>query len=467
MHNVNTIAEYFINTLTAAWYLTCVVAPVLLLGFVIAGVLHVLFHGGGDYRSFSHSGIKNVMSAAFYGLVRPESSGRSVGAALDLRRGGASKGASFSYLVSSAQSGPDGFLAAWVLISWPFAIIRVVFAFLTSLFVGTLITTSPDEQEHKSRHRSHMFRGEKTAVAPSFFRQFAKVFFYAFVRMPRYVGRWLIFGLLSGAFLMACVPDDVLELFQDDTVFSTLLVLALMPFIHICATGSLPIAAALLLKGITPGAVLVFIMAGTASNFRAQKALRKAFGWRILLIYLGSIFTGSIFFGFVTDSLLPRSLFLSRLPHIQTDSYEVPGPFFVASALLLLLLIVVSHIMHWRHMRVLSRRQHKEQVEKKYLTTSERHIGERDKHGVLLMHRAVSVTMLFSVEGLADSEAAQALSHTVRHMEGIDDCEIHFHRKQMMVRGVNLSPEYIIEAVAAVGVRAALIREINPDEIKK
>lgn len=465
---VRSIVEYIVETLTTAWYLACVVAPYLLPGFVVAGVLHVIFPAGGNYKRFSHSGLKNVIAAAFYGLMRPESSGRSVGAALDLRRGGASKGSCISFLISSAQSGPDGFLSAGLLISWPFALIRVFFAFVTAIFTGLLVTTSPDEQEHRSHRRHHMFRGgDDAAAAPSSFRQMlGKALFYAFVRMPRYVGRWLILGLLLGAFLMVCVPDDVLEFFQNDTVFSVLFVLVLIPFIHVCATGSVPIAAALLMKGITPGAVLVFLIAGTASNFLGLKALRKSFGWRILLIFTGCILAGSIFFGFVTDSRLPRGLFLSRLPHIQAEGFESPGLVCALSAVVLLMLIVAGHLLHWRHKRELSRRKRKKQAETKYRTTAERHIGERDERGVLQMHRAVRVTMLFSVEDVADHDAALALSRNLRHMEGIDDCEVSFHRKQMMVRGVNLSPEYIIDAVADAGVSATFIRELNPDELK-
>ena len=469
MHNVNLIVEYFINTLTAAWYLAAVVAPYLLLGFVIDGILHVISPSGVSFKRFAHPGLKNVIRAAVHGLLRPESSGRSVGAAIDLRRGGASKGASISFLISSAQSGPDGFLAAWSMISFPFAFIRVVIAFITAIFAGLLVTTSPDEQEHKSHHRHHMFRGgDDAAAAPSSFRQIlGKALFYAFVRMPRYVGRWLILGLLLGAFLMVCVPDDVLEFFQNDTVFSVLFVLVLIPFIHVCATGSVPIAAALLMKGITPGAVLVFLMAGTASHFLGLKALRKSFGWRILLIYTGCVLAGSIFFGFVTDSRLPRGLFLSRLPHIQAAGFESPGLVCVLSAVVLLMLIVAGHLLHWRHKRELSRRKRKEQAETKYRTTAERHIGERDERGVLQTRRAVSVTMLFSVDDLPSQDAASVLGSAIRHMEGIEDCEVSFRRRQVLVRGVNLSPDYIVEAVAEAGFTAKFIREINPDELKK
>lgn len=464
MHNVNLIVEYFLKTLTAAWYLAGVVAPYLLLAFIIDGILHVLFPSGGTYKRFSHPGLKNVVRAAVYALLRPESSGRSVGAAIDLRRGGASKGASISFLISSAQSGPDGFVAAWSMISFPFAFIRVVIAFVTAVFAGLLVTTSPDEQEHKSKHRRRMFRGGEIAqvsATPSLRKMLYKMAFYSIMRMPRYVAPWLLFGLLLGAVILVFVP------FQGDSVLSNLLALVLIPFVHVCATGSVPIAAALLMKGITPGAVLVFLMLGTALNLRGLSLLRGAFGWRILLIYLGSIFTCSIFMGFLTDTKLPRGLFLPHLPDFHAGAAGCcVAPWCTPCILLLALLSVVAVVMHWIHVHRYARK-HSEEPAPQYVPGKEYYLSQRDASGVLQTRRAVSVTMLFSVDDLPAQDAANELGGVIRRMEGIEDCEVSFRRRQALVRGVNLSPDYIVEAFAESGYTARFIREINPEEFKK
>ena len=463
MHNVNIIVEYFINTLTAAWYLAAVVAPYLLLGFVIDGILHVIFPSGVSFKRFAYPGLKNVIRAAVHGLMRPESSGRSVGAAIDLRRGGASKGASISFLISSAQSGPDGFLAAWSMISFPFAFIRIVISFVTAIFAGLLVTTSPDEQEHKSHHRRRMFHGGEIAEvssSPSFLKILHKTLFYGFIRMPRYVGLWLLIGLLLGSVIMVFVP------FQGDSVLSNLLALILIPVVHVCATGSVPIAAALLMKGITPGAVLVFLMLGTAINLRGLNLLRGAFGWRILLIYLGSIFTCSIFSGFLTDTKLPRGLFLPHLPDFHSGIMASVAPWCTPCILVIAVLAVVGYVMHWLHLRRYAGK-HSEDQSSQYVPGKEYYVSQRDASGVLQTRRAVSVTMLFSVDDLPSQDAASVLGSSIRHMEGIEDCEVSFRRRQALVRGVNLSPDYIVEAVAEAGFTAKFIREINPDELKK
>lgn len=463
MHNVNIIVEYFINTLTAAWYLAAVVAPYLLLGFLIDGMLHVIFPSGGSYKHFSHPGLKNVIRAAVYGLLRPESSGRSVGAAIDLRRGGASKGSSISFLISSAQSGPDGFLAASSLISLPFAVIRVVIAFFTSIFAGLLVTTSPDEQEHKSHHRRRMFHGgemAETSSSTSLSKVLRKMLFYSFLRMPRYVGLWLLIGLFLGAVIMVFVP------FQGDSVLSNILALVLIPVVHVCATGSVPIAAALLMKGITPGAVLVFLMLGTALNLRGLNLLRKAFGWRILVIYLGSIFTGSIFMGFLTDTKLPRGLFMPHLPDFHTGAMGSVSPLTTPCILLIAVLGITGYVMHWLHLRRYAGKQSEDETSQ-YVPGKEYYVSQRDASGVLQTRRAVSVTMLFGVDDLPSRDAASALGSSIRHMEGIEDCEVSFSRGQALVRGINLSPDYIVEAVAENGYTAKFIREINPEEFKK
>lgn len=463
MHNVNIIVEYFINTLTAAWYLAAIVSPYLLLGFIIDGILHIIFPSGGSYKRFSHPGLKNVIRSAVYGLLRPESSGRSVGAAIDLRRGGASKGSSISFLISSAQSGPDGFLAASSLISLPFAVIRVVTAFFTAIFAGLLVTTSPDEQEHKSHHRRRMFHSGEIAEASSsasLFKVLRKMLFYSFLRMPRYVGIWLLIGLFLGAVILVFVP------FLGDSVLANILALVLIPVVHVCATGSVPIAAALLMKGITPGAVLVFLMLGTALSLRGLNLFRNAFGWRILVIYLGSVFTGSIFMGFLTDTKLPRGLFLPHLPDFHSGIMASVAPWCTPCILLVVVLGIVGYVMHWLHLRHYADK-HSEDETSQYVPGKEYYVSQRDASGVLQTRRAVRVTMLFGVDGINGPDAASVLGSTIRHMEGIDNCEVSFHRKQMMVCGVNLSPDYIVEAVAESGFTAKFLRELNPDEFKK
>lgn len=454
--------EYFINTLTAAWYLAAWVAPYLLLGFVIAGILHIIFPPGENFKRFSHPGLKNVILAAIYGLLRPESSGRSTGAAIDLRRGGASKGSCISFLISSAQSGPDGFLAAYSLISLPFALIRVVISFITSVFAGFLVTTSPDEQEHVSHHRHRMFRGKEVAVmsTPSLSKILRKALFYSFMRMPRYVGRSLLVGILLGALIMIFVP------FLGDSVFFNLIVVILIPIVRVCATGSVPIAAALLLKGITPGAVLVFLLLGTATNPHGMTLLRKSFGWRILMIYLGSIFTCSVFMGFLMDNKLPRGFFLSRLPEFQPDILSSLNFWGTLCAALLLILGIVAHVLHWMHKRRYRDENQKDQPSS-YVSDKEYYTNQRDASGVLLTRRAISVTMLFSIKDLPNQEAASVLGSNIRHMEGIEDCEVSFHRRQALVRGVNLSPDYIVDTIAELGYRAEFIREINPEKQNK
>lgn len=462
MLNANILVEYLINTLVAAWYLAATVAPYLFLGFIIAGVLHVMFPSGGSYKRFSKSGLKNVISAAFYGLLRPESSLRSVSAALDLRRGGASKGASISFLISSAQSGPDGFLAAYSLISLPFALIRVVVSFITSVFAGLLVTTSPDEQEHVSHHRHRSFSGRDVSItpAPSFSKRLHKALFYSFMRMPRYVGSWLLIGILLGALIMVFVP------FLGDSVFFNLIIIILIPIVRVCATGSVPIATALLLKGITPGAVLVFLLLGTATNLRGMTLLRKSFGWRILLIYLGSIFTCGVFMGFLTDNKLPRSLFLPNLSEIQPDIITLLNSWGTPCAVALLVLIIVAHVLHWNHKRRYLRENQKDQ-RPSYVSDREYYVNQRDASGVLLTRRAISVTMLFGIEDLPNQDAASMLGRNIRHMEGIEDCEVSFHHRQALVRGINLSPDNIVETIAEIGYHAEFIREINPDEQNK
>ena len=166
---------------------------------------------------------------------------------------------------------------------------------------------------------------------------------YAFVELLQDISKWLIIGFLVAALISAVLPNDFFSSFKGLGLLEILVVLAASVPIYICATGSIPIAAVLLMKGVSPGAALVFLMAGPATNVATIAVLGKTMGRKSLIIYLSTIIGGAIVFGLLTNWLIPADFILSKMVHIHGNGEEhemLPEWLELASAILLVFSII-------------------------------------------------------------------------------------------------------------------------------
>lgn len=280
-------------------------SPYLLLGFLIAGLLHAFVPGRFYARYLSGNNFRSVALAALFGVPLPLCSCGVIPTAMAMRREGASKAATVSFLIATPQTGVDSILATSALLGLPFALIRPVAAFVTALFGGALVGAVT--------RREAPLRGEtaaETAVRPhTFWGRCRLALSYGFGEMIQDIGRWLVIGLLLAGLITIFVPDDFFAVSEQHPLLGMLVVLALSIPMYLCATGSVPIAAALMLKGLTPGAALVLLMAGPATNMAAILVIGKVLGRKTLLLYLGAIILGAIAFGLGIDTLLPARWF--------------------------------------------------------------------------------------------------------------------------------------------------------------
>jgi copper chaperone CopZ len=166
---------------------------------------------------------------------------------------------------------------------------------------------------------------------------------YAFIELLQDIAKWLVLGFLVAALISVVLPDDFFSSFKGLGLLEILVVLAASVPIYICATGSIPIAAVLLIKGVSPGAALVFLMAGPATNVATMTVLGKTMGRKSLTIYLATIIIGAIVFGMLTNWLIPTEWILSKVMHIHGDGSDhemLPKWLQMGSALLLVFSIV-------------------------------------------------------------------------------------------------------------------------------
>lgn len=277
--------------------------PYLLLGFLIAGILHEFVPRRIYREKLSKNGFSSILWATLFGIPLPLCSCGVIPTGTSLYREGASKGATVSFLISTPQTGVDSILATASLIGIPFAIIRPVVAFVTAI-AGGLLVNRFDRKENADATAS-----KAEATRKSFWAKVAGVFRYGFVDMIQDIGKWIVIGLAVAALITVLLPDNFFIKFNDYPLLNMFIILAISMPMYLCATGSIPIAAALMLKGLSPGAALVLLMAGPATNMATIFVINKVLGRKTLLIYLATIILGAIGFGLLIDNFLPAEWF--------------------------------------------------------------------------------------------------------------------------------------------------------------
>ena len=296
-------------------------SPYILLCFLLAGILHTFVRPEVMSRHLATHGWKPVLKAALFGIPLPLCSCGVLPTAVALRNRGASRGATTSFLIATPQTGVDSIAATYSHLGLPFAIMRPVAA-LAGSFAGGMAVDAADRQPAASDNPSSCnvdgLPGEETQPSPSTFgSKLIGAVKYGFVDMVASVAKWLVTGLIVAALITVVVPDGLFLSLARYPLVAMLVMVAVAVPMYVCATGSIPIALSLMLKGLTPGVALVFLMAGPAANFASVMVLKRSLGPRATAIYVGSVVVTAILFGLATDYLLPASWFT---PHAAVQT---------------------------------------------------------------------------------------------------------------------------------------------------
>lgn len=279
--------------LRAMWMVLLELAPWLLLGAVVAGVLHVVLPSGFVHRHLGGRG--GVLKAVALGVPLPLCSCGVIPAGLGLRRDGASPGASVGFLISTPQTGVDSVLVSASFLGWPFALLKVGAAAVTGVVGGWLtdaVGAGEEVVEAKAGGDEVVDRSLRGALEHA-------------LDVLRTIWRWLVFGIVVSAIITVLVPPSVFAaLTGQGEVWALLSVLVISLPLYVCATASVPIAAALVASGFPPGAALVFLMAGPATNVATLGAVLRSLGRKALVIYLSTIVAGSVGAALLFDSVL-------------------------------------------------------------------------------------------------------------------------------------------------------------------
>ncbi|WAM49325.1 SO_0444 family Cu/Zn efflux transporter [Vreelandella venusta] len=280
-------------------------APWLLLGLVIAGLIKALMPEHLLQRWMGGRGLGSILRAAVIGMPLPLCSCGAIPTALALHRGGAGRGPTTSFLISTPGVGVDSMLITSVLLGPLMALARVLGALVTAIVTGILVGFTGQTALPKSTPVSsccaskgaddghaHAHATESTGVIAGLK--------YAFSDLLDDISSWMFAGLLLAGVLVTFVPPETLVGFSGGLLALILMAVIGIP-LYICATAATPVAAGLLLAGISPGMALVFLLAGPVTSLATLAILRREFGNQALAVYLVSILLVTVLIGWVFD----------------------------------------------------------------------------------------------------------------------------------------------------------------------
>jgi len=292
------------------WRVSTEIAPSLLLGLAVAGILHVLVKKDRIFRHLGRPGFSSTLKASLWGVPLPLCSCGVIPTAMSLRRDGASPGATTAFLVSTPQTGVDSILVTAGMLGWPLAVVKMVAAFVAGLVSGVLT-----DLRKAPAPAADVAAAESCAVQAGR-GVFARFWGHAFGVIFRDLYRWLVFGIVISALLSTFIPADSLAgVTWLHGPLGMLAALAVGVPLYVCSTASVPIAAGLVAAGFPPGAAIVFLMGGPATNAATMGAVRKFLGKRVFWIYITVICAVSLAAGLLFDGVISEGMAAGMATH--------------------------------------------------------------------------------------------------------------------------------------------------------
>jgi len=347
--------DYLIEFLQALYDLSNAMAPYIIFGLAFAGILHELVPETLVTKHLGKESISSVIKSTVFGIPLPVCSCGVIPLATSIKKSGASKGATLSFLISTPITGVDSILATYGMFGWVFTLYRVFTSMIIAMVAG-ILTNIFTKEKSASQNATAFFDKEPELIKPMFSASstgnfslspqapkeakasccssstpetpsccsntggenesfsLKKAFTYAFGTLLSDIAKPLLWGLIIGALITAAIPQNLSEILIEYSWLSYIIVIAIAIPMYVCATASLPIAAALMLSGVSAGAAFVFLSAGPATNTVTIGVVKKMLGSKSLYIYLMSIAIGSIIFGlgldyvFSSNDIDPKSL---------------------------------------------------------------------------------------------------------------------------------------------------------------
>jgi uncharacterized membrane protein YraQ (UPF0718 family) len=310
-------------------------APYLLFGMAMAGLVHVFLGKELISRQLGQGGLKSVVKATLLGIPLPICSCGVIPVASSLEKEGAHKSSILAFLVATPTTGVDSMFATYSLLGPLYAIFRPLAALISGITLGVIDFFVEGKKEPGKQYRAHNHGAIKAVFH---WREFLK---YAFIDIPQDIGKALVIGIVIAAAIAAFVPASLFSkyfFFPVDFIIALLLGVPL----YVCSTGSIPVAVSLIQKGFSPGAGLVFLIVGPATNAVTMAFVRSKFGKTSFWLYLLNIIVVAVLLGAVFNVLW--SSLGEGQPLLMAGGQMLDARTKLISGIILLILIAYSFL---------------------------------------------------------------------------------------------------------------------------
>ena len=375
------IEAIIVKIAVSSWGILVESSGFILLGFVMAGLLKAFVPGNLVARHLGNGDASSVLKAAAFGVPVPLCSCGVLPAAAGLRKQGASKGATSAFLIATPETGVDSIAVTWALLDPVMTVLRPLAAFFTATTTGLLVNFldregQPWEQKNATfdkkseesvepRLNSNETSAQngaapfsmdssscgkgcgcttiKTTTTQGIRQKLFNGMRFAFGDLFSDIGPWFLGGIVLAGLITTFLSPEIIQRYLGDGMFSMVAMLVVAVPLYVCATASTPIVAALALKGLSPGAALVFLLAGPATNAASLTVVTKILGKKATGIYLGAIIVCSLGIGMMANTIYAW-IGIDITAWVQPESLEEHGLMAKVLAIFLLVLILRTFV---------------------------------------------------------------------------------------------------------------------------
>jgi len=400
----------------AFWSTICEMAPFLLLGFFIAGVLSVVMSADWIERNLGRGRISSVIKASAFGVPLPLCSCGVIPVGASLRRHGASRGATTAFLISTPQTGVDSIFATFSLLGWVFAVFRPIAALISGVLGGAVVSAFEGDGASDAGNNGEPCTDACCTAHGA--GKIAAALKYGLVTLPRDIGKALLIGLAAGALISMYVSEDYFSQAVPPGAVQILLLMLVGIPLYICATASIPIAAGLIVAGVSPGAAFAMLMTGPATNAATIVTIWKVLGRRTCLIYLGTMMVSAFVGGMLLDQFVTIGEVRMAMQHEWLPAWAKG-----TSAVVLLGMLGLGAF--WR-------------------PEDETHADHHDEH-----------TLHLEIKGMTCGHCAASVKDALLECHGVDDVSVDLDAGAAHISGDDPKADELIAAIEQLGYGAS------------
>ena len=401
------------------------VAPYMVLGLFFVGLLHIFISKEFVANHIGSKSIISIIKSAILGVPLPLCSCGVVPTAVYLSKNGASKGSVISFLISTPQTGVDSIIATYGMLGPVFAVFRPIAAFISGIFGGIVANRFDGELNlEKDNPESCTDDSCKTEKPASKIKEF---FEYAFIEFLDDISLQFIAGVIIAGIISFAIPADFFVKYNIGSgITGMLLMITIGIPMYVCATSSIPIGLALLAKGVSPGAVFVFLAVGPMTNAASITILIKVLGKKLVITYIAIGSALAIAFGYLLNFIFNN--FNLSLPEIAMhhEHSSLFNKYFLNAISLFFALMLLLSI--FRKLKGKFSNRNKEM--------------EKNKK-------------IFKISGMSCNHCKTNVTNAISSVEGVDSVDVNLDKGEAIISGSSYEVSSIISAVEHAGYKAS------------